>query len=397
MDAVDGGIIQLAVRLAPVLSLARVPLGIALTQAIRLVRPLAGPGLDLYAAVQPPGDKNLLARPEFKAMFLDDLLNGSRFQTSAPLNDLVLFTRDWGFTAADVSVPVRWWHGDADHIVPFAHGQHMVDRLPDATMSVIDGESHLGGLGIAERVITTLMDLGPRRDDTPTDGAFLRNAVSLVFTGPICHNGCHNYTRVTWIDSSLRRDRWGRRISTPEKKGVHGDRTHCNSPAGNAATRGVLFVHSAPSALCPHIEWAVGGVLGVAVSLDWTPQPAQSGSYRAELSWSGDAGSAAAVASALRGWDHLRFEITEEPTASSEGARYSYTPVLGVFHAVTGLHGDIMIPEDRLKAAVVKAALGDTTLLLEIDKLLGKPWDDELETFRHAGEGAPVRWLHQVV
>ena len=36
-------------------------------------------------------------------------------------------------------------------------------------------------------------------------------------------------------------------------------------------------------------------------------------------------------------------------------------------------------------------------LEVEIDKLLGKPWDDELETFRHAGEGAPVRWLHQVV
>ena len=41
-----------------------------------------------------------------------------------------------------------------------------------------------------------------------------------------------------------------------------------------------------------------------------------------------------------------------------------------------------MIPEDRLKAAVVKSALGDTTLNNEIDKLLGKPWDDELETFR---------------
>jgi len=135
----------------------------------------------------------------------------------------------------------------------------------------------------------------------------------------------------------------------------------------------------------------------MAVNLDWTPQPAQAGTYRAELSWAGDVGSAAAVASALKGWNHLRFEITEEPTALSEGERFSYTPDLGVFHAVTGLHGDIMIPEDRLKAAVVKAALGDTTLNLEIDKLLGKPWDDELETFRHAGDGAPVRWLHQVV
>jgi pimeloyl-ACP methyl ester carboxylesterase len=167
-DAVPGGLIQLAVRLAPLLGLARVPLGVALTAAIRLVKPLAGPGLDLYAAVQPPGDKNLLSRPEFKAMFLDDLLNGSRFQTSAPISDLVLFTRDWGFTAADVSVPVRWWHGDADHIVPFRHGQHMVARLPDATMTVIDGESHLGGLGIARHVIDTLMDLGPRRSSART-------------------------------------------------------------------------------------------------------------------------------------------------------------------------------------------------------------------------------------
>ena len=163
------------------------------------------------------------------------------------------------------------------------------------------------------------------------------------------------------------------------------------------ATRGVIFVHSAPSALCPHIEWALAGVLGNAVSLEWTPQPAQAGAYRAEYSWLGAAGTAAEVASALRGWQHLRVEVTEEATPVSEGARFSSTPDLGVFHAVTGLHGDIMIPEDRLKAAVVKASLGENTLEIEIGKLLGKPWDDELETFRHAGEGAPVRWLHHVV
>jgi hypothetical protein len=189
------------------------------------------------------------------------------------------------------------------------------------------------------------------------------------------------------------RDRWGRRTSTPDLQ----EATVTTRTATRALTRGVLYVHSAPSALCPHIEWAVGGVLGNAVNLEWTPQGAQAGTYRAEFSWTGEGGTAAAIASALRGWNHLRFEVTEEPTTSTEGSRYSYTPDLGVFHAVTGLHGDIMIPEDRLKAAVVKAALGDTTLVNEIDKLLGKPWDDELETFRHAGDGAPVRWLHQVV
>jgi hypothetical protein len=162
-------------------------------------------------------------------------------------------------------------------------------------------------------------------------------------------------------------------------------------------TRGVLFVHSAPRALCPHVEWAVAGVLGVRVSLDWIRQPAAPGTWRAEVSWHGEAGTASKLASALRGWNMLRFEVTSEPTANAEGERYSSTPELGIFHAVTGLHGDILIPEDRLRAALARARGGEADLEAEVAKLLGKPWDDELESFRYAGEGAPVRWLHQVV
>ena len=161
-DAVGGGLMALAPYAAPLLSLARVPLGFVMAQVIRLVRPIAGPILDGYAAVQPRGDKELLARPEFRAMFLDDLLNGSRFQVSAPLSDIVLFTRHWGFELAEVAVPVRWWHGDADHIVPFAHGEHVSGRLPDAVLTPIEGESHLGGLGLATDVLSALMELGPR-------------------------------------------------------------------------------------------------------------------------------------------------------------------------------------------------------------------------------------------
>lgn len=162
-DAADGGPMQLVMRLAPFINAARVPLGFALTQTIRVVRPLAGSALDLYASVQPPGDKLLLSQPDFRAMFLDDLLNGSRFQVSAPLSDLVLLTRDWGFELADVRVPVRWYHGDDDRIVPLRHAQHCVDRLPDATLQVMDGLSHLGGFGASSEVIRDLMTVGPRR------------------------------------------------------------------------------------------------------------------------------------------------------------------------------------------------------------------------------------------
>ena len=31
-----------------------------------------------------------------------------------------------------------------------------------------------------------------------------------------------------------------------------------------------------------------------------------------------------------------------------------------------------------------------------LEELLGTDWDDELEPFRYAGDGAAVRWLHKV-
>lgn len=155
-DAISGGPMQLASRLRPVLNAGRVPLGMGLSLLVRALRPVGGPAIDLYAALSPAPDRQVLARPEFRAMFLDDLLHGSRRQISAPLLDLLLFTKDWGFRLADVEVPVSWWHGDQDHIVPFAHGRHAASRLPRSTFHAMEGESHLGGLGLAEQILTSL-------------------------------------------------------------------------------------------------------------------------------------------------------------------------------------------------------------------------------------------------
>lgn len=163
-----------------------------------------------------------------------------------------------------------------------------------------------------------------------------------------------------------------------------------------ATTRGVLFVHSAPRALTPHIEWAAGGVLGARLSMDWIAQPAASGLYRTEFSWQAEQGSGARLTSALRGWAHLRYEVTEEPGQGTDGGRWSHTPELGIFHAVTDVHGNVVVPEDRIRAAM-EIGFGDPERMrAELDLALGRAWDDELEPFRYAGEGAPVRWLHRV-
>jgi pimeloyl-ACP methyl ester carboxylesterase len=121
-----------------------------------LIRPLADPVADLFGRFSPEADRKLLARPELRAMLLDDLLNGSRTGLRAPIDDILLFGQDWGFSVRDVRVPIQWWHGDGDHLVPYAHGEHMVSLLPDAQLHVLAGESHLGGLAIAEDVLATL-------------------------------------------------------------------------------------------------------------------------------------------------------------------------------------------------------------------------------------------------
>jgi hypothetical protein len=123
-------------------------------------------------------------------------------------------------------------------------------------------------------------------------------------------------------------------------------------------------------------------------------QPASPGALRAELTWQARAGTAGAIASALAGWNRLRFEVTEDGSSGCDGVRHCYTPGLGIFTAVTGASGDIMVPEDRLRTAMGMAVRLGESLEDELGRLLGTAWDNELEPFRRAADGAPVRWLN---
>jgi hypothetical protein len=128
--------------------------------------------------------------------------------------------------------------------------------------------------------------------------------------------------------------------------------------------------------------------------MPWVSQPAAPGSVRAELTWQARPGTAGAITSALAGWNRLRFEVTEEASPGCDGVRYSYTPDLGIFSAVVSANGDVLVPENRLRAALTIAAAGTSVLDTELERLLGTAWDNELEPFRRASDGAPVRWLN---
>ncbi|QNG18452.1 DUF3145 domain-containing protein [Rhodococcus triatomae] len=159
------------------------------------------------------------------------------------------------------------------------------------------------------------------------------------------------------------------------------------------STSGVVYVHSAPAALCPHVEWALAATLDSPANLTWNSQPASEGMLRATTTWVGPVGTASRLVNALRAWPMLRFEVTEDPSEGVDGERYSHTPELGLWHGCTSASGDVVVGEMRLRAIMATAA----DLRAELDYALGTDWDDALEPFRSGSEGAEVTWMRRDV
>jgi pimeloyl-ACP methyl ester carboxylesterase len=160
-DASPGAVVGFAARFAPLLSLLREPPGRGLWLAAQALRPVASQAFDLYIRTTHEGDRRVVCDPTLKEMLIDDLLRGSRWQLRAPIYDLVLFTRPWGFSVRDIVVPIRFWHGDADNIVPLSHGRHLAALVAGSELSVRAGESHLLGFGVACEALDELLARWP--------------------------------------------------------------------------------------------------------------------------------------------------------------------------------------------------------------------------------------------
>ena len=159
-DGTPGGLVGLSARFNSILRVVRAPMGEVVRGLIGLIGPLSHPAYRGFAKLMPEGDQRVFADPEIEAMFIRDLVAANRHGFRGFVNDVVLFGREWGFRLADVDVPVRWWHGDADSLVKLDHARHAAGLLPDCELIVRPEESHLGGFGITHQVFTWLTEMG---------------------------------------------------------------------------------------------------------------------------------------------------------------------------------------------------------------------------------------------
>lgn len=167
VDAPAGGLVRIASYLEPLFTLSARPLGTFLSSLIRSLHPISDPVFDLFLRVAPPGDRAVLARPDMRAMFTDDLLQGSKSGLRSIVYDVILFARPWGFSLRDIRIPVHFWQGDSDAFVPLSHGAQQAALVPGARLTLRPGEGHLGGLDAAAEAIAFILSHWTTRRTAP--------------------------------------------------------------------------------------------------------------------------------------------------------------------------------------------------------------------------------------
>ncbi|HJC30293.1 MAG TPA: DUF3145 domain-containing protein [Candidatus Dietzia intestinipullorum] len=158
-------------------------------------------------------------------------------------------------------------------------------------------------------------------------------------------------------------------------------------------TTGVVFIHAAPTALCPHVEWALASTLDATSAMRWEDQPAQPGARKAIVDWIGPVGTGARLADSLGKWSMLAFEVTEDPSELVDGERFSHTPELGMWRGQTGASGDVVVAENRLRHLM---SAGPAAFHSAMEDELGTAWDRALEPLRGHPAAAEVTWLSRV-
>jgi len=116
-----------------------------LEEAVPLMRDLTGDvlveGIGDQAA---PSDMEAL-RGGVADYVADQFRSGLRPGIAGWRDDDLAFARDWGFSLGSPAdtAPVAVWQGDADRMVPYAHGQWLASHIPAASAHFSPGAGHM--------------------------------------------------------------------------------------------------------------------------------------------------------------------------------------------------------------------------------------------------------------
>ena len=153
---------MLLIPAALLLEQVRAPLSAGLHKLIHLVTPLADVGVDTFFRLMPGDRAHMTARPLDRRQFTADMIDANeRSGLGAAVNDLILFGRHWGFELRNIKVPIIFYGGSSDIIVPYLHAERQAKRVAGSRLRTYEGRGHFAGYTTPADILDDLRDLWP--------------------------------------------------------------------------------------------------------------------------------------------------------------------------------------------------------------------------------------------
>ncbi len=90
----------------------------------------------------PQPDQHALASEPLRLGLIAASTEALRQGVGGAVIDGLLYTRPWGFSLAEVAVPVLLWQGELDNIVPPAMGHYLAERIPGCKARFCPADGH---------------------------------------------------------------------------------------------------------------------------------------------------------------------------------------------------------------------------------------------------------------
>jgi pimeloyl-ACP methyl ester carboxylesterase len=116
------------------------------------------------------GDEEILSRPAYAQRIRRMMQESYRAGVDGWVDDDLVFVKDWGFDIADLTVPTTVWYGEADTLVPAAHGRWLAANVPGAIVVQMGG-GHMELVDRVEELLVWLLGGAAPKDAVPGTAA----------------------------------------------------------------------------------------------------------------------------------------------------------------------------------------------------------------------------------
>ncbi|MEO3747889.1 alpha/beta hydrolase [Plantactinospora sp. B5E13] len=126
---------------------------------LRAERVLDDPGslLALLREQMTEADRRVVAGVSIRRQLTDAYAEALRTGPDGWIDDVLALRAGWGFTLAEIRMPVRLWHGADDNFAPASHTRWLARQIPGAQAQVQRHTAHFGAVEVLPEILAWLI------------------------------------------------------------------------------------------------------------------------------------------------------------------------------------------------------------------------------------------------